>query len=86
MVCTDDPAIEERPPTAGFDTYDGVGVGRYNGVSGFDIVFQLTDDGQPSNDIATILITDPNDGDAVILSVSGYLQSGNHQTHRLTGN
>ena len=29
-----DTALDERPPFAGFDTYVGEGIGRYNGVDG----------------------------------------------------
>jgi hypothetical protein len=82
-LCTDDPAFDEGSPKAGFDTFDGTGVGRYNGVDGFDIVFQFVDDGQPgTGDIARIVITDPSNGDAVVMSVANYLVKGNHQAHK----
>lgn len=81
--CTDNPAFDEGQPKAGFDTFDGIGVGRYNGVDGFDITFQFVDDGEPgTSDIDRIVITDPSNGDAVVMSVGNFLDRGNHQAHK----
>ena len=78
--CNDDPAIEPNPPAAGFDTYEGVGTGRYNGVSGATATWTFTDAGEPGNsDFAELVITDA--GGNVVLSVSGNLNRGNHQAH-----
>ena len=35
VECSDDPAIDPKPPRVGCDTYHGIGVGRYNGVDGY---------------------------------------------------
>jgi hypothetical protein len=79
-TCSDDPAIEPPPPTAGFDTYVGEGTGSCNGSPGATIRFTFTDAGEPgSDDTATISITGCSDGD---LSISGRLRKGNHQAHR----
>jgi len=79
--CSDDPNIDEAPPVAGFDTYKGVGMGRYNGVSGATAKWIFTDAGEPgkNNDHAEITITDA--GGNVVLTVSGTLNSGNQQAH-----
>jgi len=79
-TCSDDPSIEPNPPAAGFDTYAGTGMGRYNGVSGYAIAFKFTDAGEPGiNDTAQITITAPDS--SVVLSVSGNLDKGNQQAH-----
>ena len=79
-VCTDDSAIDPAPPEAGFDTYLGIGTGRWNNQSGATIVWTFTDAGQPGvNDTATIRIWDA-DG-TLVLEVSGTLDKGNHQAH-----
>ena len=78
-VCTDDPNIDEQPPVAGFDTFFGTGTGRLNGVSGAEIVFELTDAGEPGEgDTVTFSIT-PSGGASIV--VSGPLNKGNHQAH-----
>ncbi len=78
-VCPDT-ALDERPPTAGFDTYEGTGTGRYNGVDGATIEFTFTDDGEPGiADSAEMIIRDASG--AVVLTVSGPLRRGDHQAH-----
>lgn len=80
-VCSDDPTITPNPPDAGFDTYVGAGIGRYNGQAGATAEWTFTDAGEPGkNDWATIVIKDASN--TVVLSVSGNLNSGNHQAHR----
>jgi hypothetical protein len=37
----DDPTISPNPPDASFDTFVGVGVGKYNGTPGFCISLRL---------------------------------------------
>jgi hypothetical protein len=75
--CTDDPAIEPNPPTAGFDTYDGAGTGRFNGKPGATAEWTFTDAGEPGDeDFADIVITDPSGN---VFSASGSLLRGNHQ-------
>jgi len=81
--CTDDPAIKPNPPAAGFDTYEGRGTGRYNGVPGASTHWIFIDAGEPGNkDSATIYIWDAKG--KLVLSVSGNLKSGNHQAHKGT--
>lgn len=80
VLCSDDPAIVPKPPTAGFDTYEGTGVGRYNGVDGATASWKFTDAGEPGTaDTARITIWDAN-GNQVI-TVSGLVDKGNHQAH-----
>lgn len=79
--CTDDPAIIPNPPAAGFDTYQGTGTGRYNGVAVATAKWTFTDAGEPGkNDFATILIKDSSGN--IVLSVSGNLNGGNQQAHK----
>lgn len=78
--CTDDPTIEPQPPAADFDTYEGEGNGRYNGVAGATAHWIFTDAGQPGvRDTATIEIRDVSGN--LVLEVSGNLNKGNHQAH-----
>jgi len=79
-VCSNDPAIDPGHPAAGFDTYRGTGVGRYNGEPGATIEWMFTDAGEPGDsDTARIVITSA--GGATVLVVSGNLEHGNHQAH-----
>lgn len=89
-TCLDDPAIAPPPPAAPFDTYTGVGTGRFNGVSGFTINWTFTDAGEPgTSDQASYLIwLDSNGNDVVdagevpVLQVGlTNLTFGNHQAH-----
>ena len=79
-VCTEDPAIDQKPRTAPFDTFTGDGTGRLNGVDGATINFVFVDAGEPgTNDTADIVIRDS--GGSVVMTVSGNLTKGNQQTH-----
>ncbi len=79
-VCSDNPAISEEMPVAGFDTFVGAGIGRYDGISGATVEFIFSDAGEPGkNDFAEILIKD-KDGKTV-LDISGALTFGNQQAH-----
>lgn len=78
--CTDNPALDEGQPVAGFDTFHGTGTGRYDGEDGATIEFTFTDDGEPGvNDTAHIVIRDASG--AVVLEVNNKLTFGNHQAH-----
>jgi len=78
--CLDDPSIQARPPSAGFDTFIGSGTGTLNGTPGARIQFTFTDAGEPgTKDSATIKIIDA--GGNVVLQVSGQLDKGNQQAH-----
>lgn len=80
VLCSDDPAIDPHPPGAAFDTHQGMGSGRFNGVSGATARWTFTDAGQPGvDDLAEITIEDA--GGNVVLLVSGNLNNGNHQAH-----
>ncbi len=79
--CVMDPSITPNPPTAGFNTYIGTGIGSYNGVAGYKAQWTFTDAGEPgTNDHAKIIITNGT-GTVVVLSASGNLQHGNQQAH-----
>jgi hypothetical protein len=81
VSCTDDPKINGRPPVTGLDTYVGSGKGRYNGVSGATAKWTFTDAGEPGkDDFAEIAIADVNGN--TVLTVSGFLNRGNHQAHK----
>ncbi len=78
--CGNDPGIGPNPPPAGFDTTEGAGIGSYNGIAGATVSFVFTDAGEPGrNDTANITVRDSNG--AVVLAVSGNLNSGNQQAH-----
>jgi len=80
-VCTDDPAINPKPPNAPFDTFTGKGTGKLNGVSGARIEFVFTDAGEPgTKDTASMKIW--NKANNLVLEVSGVLNKGNHQAHK----
>jgi hypothetical protein len=79
-ACSDDAGISEEQPVADFDTFEGSGTGRYNGVSGYGVGFVFTDAGEPGvNDTADITITAPDL--SVVMTVSGTIQKGNQQAH-----
>lgn len=79
-TCIDDPLIESQPPAASFDTYNGMGTGRYNGESGATVRWSFTDEGEPGvQDKVMIYIEDA--GGNVVLNVSGLLDRGNQQAH-----
>lgn len=75
--CTDDPTITPDPPAASFDTYEGRGTGRCNGLPA-SIEWIFTDAGEPgTGDHERVTITG-----ACTLFVSGFLNDGNHQAHK----
>lgn len=80
-TCTDDPDIEQGvPKSAKFDTFSGVGTGRYNGVDGATITFVLKDAGEPGDfDTSSFIIEDAS---GIVLDVtSTTLNKGNNQAH-----
>lgn len=80
VLCSDDPALIPNQPKAGFDTYEGTGVGKYNGAAGATASWKFTDAGEPgTSDTAQITIWDANGNQ--VLTVSGPLEKGNHQAH-----
>ena len=79
-MCPDTAGIEPNPPGAAFDTFQGMGEGRLNGVPGATISFTFTDAGEPGvNDTAEITIFDPDGWQ--VLNIAGPLTFGNHQAH-----
>jgi hypothetical protein len=79
--CTDDPSIVPYPPDAGFDTFDGVGNGKLNGVNGAKIYFRFTDAGEPgTSDTASLLIKNP--AGTTVLTEGGTITGGNNQAHK----
>jgi hypothetical protein len=79
-----DTAIDQggQAKNSPIDTYVGVGLGRLNGVSGYPAVWTIVDAGEPgSNDTITIMIYDRSDPTQILLSVSGTISGGNHQSH-----
>jgi hypothetical protein len=83
VACTDDPAIDQRPPAAPIDTLIGTGTGRYNGVDGYTIEFTLVDGGEPgSRDrIALKIYPTGNPGAAVLTLPLQTVTTGNLQAH-----
>ena len=83
IQCSDDPAIEQKPPVAPLDTLIGRGVGRYNGVDGYTVQFILIDAGEPGKyDRMGIRIYETADPSNVVLFVpTSYLTGGNLQAH-----
>jgi len=80
--CTDDPNIDQTPPVAPLDTYDGAGFGRYNGVPGAFADWILVDAGEPgTSDTFTLTIVDA-DGNVVLNVATANLTFGNHQAHK----
>lgn len=85
VTCIDDPAFQEEPPRAPFNTFIAEAVGRLNGVDGSIIRFKFIDDGEPGRtDEAHFRIWAPGDDpdtDTPVLEVGGQLDGGNLQAH-----
>jgi len=80
-ICTEDPAIDQLPRSAPFDTFNGTGIGRLNGVDGARIEFVFVDAGEPGrDDTASISIFDADNN--LVLEVSGFMDRGNIQAHK----
>jgi hypothetical protein len=68
-------------PAAPFDTLAGAGTGTLNGAPGYTATFKFVDAGEPGkNDTSELTLRGPTG--AVVLSVSGTIQGGNHQAHK----
>ncbi|VTU38510.1 hypothetical protein [Variovorax sp. RA8] len=83
-LCSDDLAIDQKPPVAPFDTFVGEGTGTFNGQPA-TISFTFVDAGEPgTSDTARVLIT----AGSTVLDcddAAAPLTFGNHQAHKLTG-
>lgn len=81
-LCTDNPALDPKNPSALFDTFYGHGTGKYNGTSGYHVYFTFTDNGEPgTGDQGTITVWDPTMTTKVLDLPMSYLKNGNHQAH-----
>jgi hypothetical protein len=83
-VCSDDPLIQPKPPSAPFDTMVGTGTGLLNGVAGATIEFTLTDAGEPGAgvDQAAFKIRDAQGNVVLNCPLQVLDQGGNHQAHK----
>jgi hypothetical protein len=81
--CSDDPTITPNPPDASFDTHDGKGNGRYDGVSGATAEWRLQDAGEPGTgkDRGRITIKDANSV-TVLVAPIGPTLDGDWQAHK----
>ena len=80
-LCTDSPAIVQKPPVAPFDTFIGTGTGKLNNRDGARIEFVFVDGGEPGvKDTVSIQVFDEDDN--LVLDVSGPLDRGNQQAHK----
>ena len=63
------------------------GTGRLNGQFGSNLAGMVIDAGEPAGkkgndkDYFKIVVTDPDNGDAVVFEAEGYLDGGNVQLH-----
>ena len=81
-VCFQNPTLgSSSPPTAHFNTWEGTGTGKLNGVGGYTFFASFTDQGQPAagKDISTIIVWDPSH--TVVLSITAVLKDGVQQAH-----
>jgi hypothetical protein len=76
-VCTENPNIIQRPPSADFDTLTATGTGTCNGLPA-TIQFVLVDGGEPgTRDTARYLIS----GGCTLNVAATNLTFGNQQAH-----
>ncbi len=79
--CTDDPAIDQRPPRAPVDRIDGVGTGRYNGQPGYTVYFTLVDAGEPGTaDQIGFRVVGPGGNEVLNMPLQN-ITGGNVQAH-----
>jgi hypothetical protein len=80
--CSDDPAIDQRPPVAPVDRIDGVGTGRYNGETGYTVEFTLIDAGEPgTSDQIGFRVFNTTTGVTVLTLPLQNIVGGNVQAH-----
>jgi hypothetical protein len=80
-TCSDDPSIDQKPPSAPIDTFIGEGFGKFNGIDGYKVNFTLIDAGEPgTNDMGAFKVTAP-DGTVVLDFPLVPLTGGNFQAH-----
>lgn len=79
-VCSYDSELDAEQPNDTWNTYEGTGIGKLNGVDGATASWTFTDDGEPGKtDMMTITIK--NALDEIMLEVSGLIRNGNQQAH-----
>jgi len=76
-LCTNNTAIAGNK--AGFNTYNGIGIGRFNSLGGVMASWTLTSGGK-GNDFMQFSLVAPNG--SVVISSSGYLQGGRQMAHK----
>lgn len=72
-----------KPPKAPVNTINGMGTGRYDGMDGYTVIFELQDNGEPGkNDEASFVVYQTSNPSNVVLSVPlQFVTSGNIQAH-----
>jgi hypothetical protein len=72
-----------KPPTAPVNTIVGTGTGRYDGVDGYTVVFELVDNGEPgTQDEASFMVYQTANPSNVVLNVPlQFITGGNIQAH-----
>ena len=82
-LCSDNPAIEQKPPKAPLDTLFGIGTGKYNNVDGYTIEFTLVDGGEPgTKDMIALKIYQTSNTSNVVLNLPlQFVSGGNLQAH-----
>jgi hypothetical protein len=78
-TCSNDLTIDPGKPAATFDTIEGDGFGRCDGVSNASVHWKLTDAGEPGR--ADRFEVSINGAGACDLTAAGVLTGGNHQAH-----
>lgn len=84
IQCIDDPAFDETPPVAPFNTFIASAIGKLNGVDGSRIDFKFIDDGEPGrlHDMVELTIYAPGDPGTVVLDIPlDFIDLGNLQAH-----
>ena len=81
QVCND-----ATPPQAPIDTYNGCGMGTFNGAPGFYACWTFVDKGEPgTSDTAWFSLWNGPGGLPVFSAGPALLTFGNHQAHFITG-
>jgi hypothetical protein len=83
IVCSYNPAISPKPPSAPINTMVGTGTGRYDGVQGYTVMFTLVDGGEPgrNDEIALKIYETANSSNVVLNLPLQFLTKGNLQAH-----
>jgi hypothetical protein len=84
IVCSDDPAIVQRPPSAPVDTIVGIGTGRFNNQAGYTVLFTLVDSGEPgrgADEVGLYVYETANPTNVVLNTTQQSTTGGNIQAH-----